>query len=470
MPVAEQVQPAQRAPVRQPQTIAWLYLLGAFAIFCALVAAGGLAGWRYYRAAMSPREGQVEINAPTGVGYRPKGSDKSYTPDSTRPDCQKPCFALREGDSVTAAREAGYGPVASIVLPDDQTQIDLFAHPNGADLTLDRYRVSRWTHQRQEVAFRQNAGYARYDVRAGQRYDEVRYSVDLGNGVAVDLAPGGSYGINVPRDAQGRPRPRLADMAPELAEVSVRDGSATVRSGGQALTLRPGEKVAVDPRGVLGRPAEAAWELIADGDFARHTSDEYNARDGTDTWSVYSGPLQAMPPSELIGYVFIQKECPPYTGDICADSERQPVVQFFRQGNQTRSFATGISQTLDVDVSEYTQSLRLTGWVRVLNQSIEGAGVNGSECPVMITLTYKDTSPTDRQKRYTRCIYIGDEDTPRDPNIRYDRVAPGTWRRIDIELRAREALGSVRYLQDIFIEARGHDYTSEVTALSLVGK
>ena len=167
----------------RPETSAWLILTTFFLIFCAIVAGAGLVGWGYYTGAMERVEGGlVRVHVRAGVTYQARESAKKMTPNIQCADnpagVTDVCQSLNEGDHVQAVPDAGYGQVASIKLP-DQTQVDMWAHPTGAELTLQKYAVSRWSKQRQIVEFKQNAGYARYDIPSKDRsqYADVIYSV-----------------------------------------------------------------------------------------------------------------------------------------------------------------------------------------------------------------------------------------------------------------------------------------------------
>src|SRR5262245_8957233 len=167
--LAQQVRGARLAP----QTSAWLILLTFFAIFCMIVAGGWLLGWRFYTSSMVPVRGALlRSHVSTGVFVQARGqlapsgierlpSDRDPCP--TSPDL---CAPLNEGETVKTRREAGYGPVASLVLP-DETHIQLWASPTGADLAFERYQVTQWNREHQEVLLTQRAGYARYDVASG---------------------------------------------------------------------------------------------------------------------------------------------------------------------------------------------------------------------------------------------------------------------------------------------------------------
>jgi hypothetical protein len=156
----------------------------------------------------------------------------------------------------------------------------------------------------------------------------------------------------------------------------------------------------------------------------------------------------------------------------CRPDDQAYMGRFRREGRQTNNYITGIVQELDVDVSEYT-SLRLVAWARVVTQTVELAGVRGSECPIMIWMTYKRTSPTDAQQERSICVYAVDSSTVAGSEdageINYKPVNLFQWYPIDIQLRDDLQLGEVRYLQKIRIEARGHDYMSEITGIQLIG-
>jgi hypothetical protein len=112
-------------------------------------------------------------------------------------------------------------------------------------------------------------------------------------------------------------------------------------------------------------------------------------------------------------------------------------------------------------------------WVRVLTQTVQLAGVAGSECPVMVRITYKPTSPTDQEASRYFCIYTGSGEVSNSEDageIRYRQVPQFQWYRLNVELRDDALLRQARYIQSIRIEARGHDYLSEVTGISLIGR
>ena len=463
----------------RPETSAWLILTTFFLIFCVIVASAGLAGWGYYTGAMERVEGGlIRVHARAGVTYQARDSAKKVTPDV--PCADNPagiidvCVPLNEGDHVQAVPDAGYGQVASIKLP-DQTQVDMWAHPTGADLTLQKYAVSRWSTRRQIVEFKQSAGYARYDIPSKDlsQYDDVLYSVIISktNAVHLSLAPGGSYSINVPHAEDDRLVTRTDLGAPLLAEVAVRAGSVDVRTAGGVVTAHPGEKIQVDTTGIASVAMPARWELIRNGKLVDWA--DAAPSDTSGAWTVGTIPTDnTATEQEQVGTFSIKHRCGPITTNKCTTVTN--VGQFSRQGGQSKSFAIKIAQPLDVDVSEYP-SLQLHAWVRVAEQSIAKAGEQGTECPMTIRLTYKQKLPSDNEQNRYFCIYVDETaaDLPKDQKgseFIYTPVHQNQWYNLKYELRNYESLKDSYYLQSVTIYANGHDYLSEITDISLLAR
>lgn len=288
----------------------------------------------------------------------------------------------------------------------------------------------------------------------------------------MELTPGGSYSIYVPHDTADQLPALASDGRPLSAEIAVRTGQAYVLRGERRVAVNPGEKLQLSSNGAINKPILATWELIADGGFTQYRQqNQYN--EGSHTWrQSWTENAPNLTSNEKRAFFTILRACRPETPDLCRPEDQVFIGQFRRDGGQTKPFTIGIFQELDVDVSEYT-SLRLTGWVRVLQQSVPGTGAQGSECPIMIQLIYKPTSPTDQEQQRYICVYSADKGETQVPDlqvIRYRPVPPYTWYQIDIELRGDTLIKQARYIQTIRIEARGHDYLAEVTGFSLVGR
>lgn len=463
--------PAAPQSLAQQKTLrlAWTALVGFFLLFALLVGWAGVLAYRFVVEATDPRDATLIVRGPVDwIAWQP--ANRTIFQGVT--DQQ----LIGEGDAVRIVSSAGYGQVASLKLF-EESQLDLWA---GAELRLEALRTTRWNDRRLDVTLRQSGGYVRYDIERPATYAEVRYIVGIGK-AEVELAPGGSYSIELRRPQR---QVQLADTSdPLVADVAVRSGRAVVSGpGGLHVVLTERQRVEIDPAGVPGLAVPARWELIRDGGFSQFTELEYNNTtrqdDPTlpraDSWQVYSGPN--LPPEES-GYFRLQRVCRPPEQTSCSPSDQRTAAWFYRTGGQTRSFTTGIEQQLGadgagIDISEY-RTLVLNVWVQIVDQSLEDVGDLGTECPVMIRLLARRTSPADSDQQRVICVYTDANNIPprvTSDEVFYIQVEPGAWRNLRIDLREPIWLPDYRYLRSIQIFAQGHDYDSRVTAVSLVGE
>lgn len=469
MHYAEQTPAARAADQQRTLGLAWITLLFFFLLFLGLLAWAGLAVRGVYQTATRPEGGTLVVRGPSEwVAWRPADRTLYQAAADGQP--------LAEGDSVRAATSAGYGQVASIRLF-EQSQLDLWA---GAEVTVETLRTSRWHSGALTMAARQRAGYVRYDIKAGQPFEQVSFDVRVGDAV-VQLAPGGSYSIDMRPPA--RPVAR-ADGGNSLeADIAVRSGSAVVLgANGMVVELRARERVMVDAAGLPGLAVPARWDLVRDGGFSQASELEYNNTTLNDPtkaqsqyWKVYSGPEL---PLENLGFFRLAETCrPPIVDNYCAQADRRTAAWFYRVGGQTSSFTVGIKQELGadgagIDISEY-RSLQFSLWARVLNQSLTDAGDRGVECPVMIRLVAKRNSPSDPEEQRDVCVYIGADPSElavKEPGMTYYAVNEADWTQINLDLRAEDWLPDYRYLRRIQIFAQGHDYDSRVAEVTLLGE
>ena len=469
--------PTINSPRRRtdPTTSAWIVLLTFFFVFCAVVGSACFAGWWYYANAMVKGTGTiVRVHAPTGVNYQARDSTSRTTPSkpcATAPATEK-CQELAENDRVLAVPQAGYGPVASVLLP-DRTHIQLWAYPTGADLTLSHFKVSRWSHRRQEVTFAQQAGYARYDIppSQGQAYGEMRYTVTISRNIGIDMAPGGSYSVDIAQQHLTAP---ITDLGtPLMAEIAVRSGSLVVHNSAGAVTVEPGQKVQIDTNGMLGSIQPAQWHLIRDGDFEQYMAGA--PADGIQTWAVHGFIFdKTVSEAEMqAASMTMYRSCHPTTPSafLCPKEQTVLLAQFDRQGNQGKSYGYGIEQVLDLDVSEY-RSLQFVMWARVISQNVPNAGVTNNECPITVRFQFKRNSPADPLEERYLCLYRTSDRKPIPAGGQYVYQAVSNqalWYRMAFDLRdpQYDLLQSARYIENVAIYGNGHDYISQVTDISL---
>ncbi len=457
--------------LNQQQTLrlAWATLLGACGIAFVMLFMVVWLLWSYRMSAMNPHSCTLFLRAPVElVAWQRKG----HTIFEQVRDQQ----LLDEGGRLSIAHNAGYGQAATIRLPDLST-IDMWA---GAELLLQKVQTSRWNNRKQEIVLRQIDGYIRYDLRDDQPYEKVLFHLQVGDSW-ITFEPGGSYSVEIKPNDRNIYLPGSVPFEPTIVDVAVRSGHARVHKRDEIVSLADGQRVVIDPTGAPSAPMPAVWQLVRDGQFSAYSEEEYNnttlpdqpALPRATTWNVFSGPEDA----GASGFFGISKGCkPPRTDNDCPRNEQQKAAWFIRNGRQNTGFTTGVVQFLGheqtgVDISEY-RSLVFSAWVRILYQSVELAGVRGTECPVMVRFVAKEKKPDDPEEERVICVYTSDDPTQqpeRAPGIVYYRAERYAWEKLRIELRDSEWLPEARYLWNVRIYANGHDYDSRVTNVSLVG-
>ncbi|NJN19287.1 MAG: hypothetical protein HC822_25080 [Oscillochloris sp.] len=465
--------PSPAPPPGQIRTLrlAWLTLGGFLLIFLLLLGLAAAAGYHFYQTATDPHEARLVLRGePEWLAWQPAGRSVFQGVNDGQ--------ALDEGDAVRAAAAAGYGQVASISLF-DQSQLDLWAR---AELQIQQLRTTRWTNQLQTVMLEQRGGYVRYDLRSDQPYQNTDFQVQIG-AASVEMYPGGSYSIDLRQPAR-EVQVLSAGPAPALvADIAVRSGSAiVVGSNGDQVVVSAGQRVAVDPVGQPGLPVPARWELVRDGGFSQYSELEYNNTTlepnintpASEFWKVYGTPTLT---PEQRGFFRIAEICrPPDVDNRCLFNERRNAAWFYRAGNQTIGFATGIEQRLGengsgIDISEY-RTLTFSMWARVLKQALVDGGERGTECPVMVRIVGRRFSPADPDQERVICLYVDNGDgslRTRSDDIIYVPVELAEWYHLEIDLRAEDWLPDFRYLRLVQIYANGHDYNALVADVSLVG-
>lgn len=468
MSVPEPVQP--RLSHEQTLRLAWVILLSSFGLACLLLCTIGYMLWDYRINAMSSHNATLILRSPAEWV---KVQRKGHTIFEQARNQQE----LDEGYRVSIARTAGYGQSTTVRLF-EQSTIDMWA---GADLLLETLQTSRWNNHLRHIELRQYHGYIRYDLQQHSPYETNVYRV-LAGPIRAELAPGGSYSIEI------KPSDRRIELSEDIAyepediDIAVRSGYAVVYGNKKTVTVVAGQHVLVNPLGEIAETEPARWDLIRDGTFDQYSEEEYNnttipeqvALVRSQTWQVFSGAAEQ---GASGGFFKISQGCPPpFNETSCAFNEHIKMARFIRYTDQTTNFTTGVIQKLGperegADISEY-RSLHFSIWVRIVHQSVKLTGERGTECPIMIRFVTKEKSPTDPEDERVICIYSSENPSMQPelaPGIRYYRTNLQEWFHLNIELRDPDWLPEARYMRSIEIFANGHNYDSRATMASLIG-
>ena len=146
--------------------------------------------------------------------------------------------------------------------------------------------------------------------------------------------------------------------------ITVRDGQAIVSAQGANVPLGKDQRAQVAAQSAPTGPLPAEQNVIKDGDFADPLAG---------TWVTVSPPVADA--NELPG-----------TADVMTVDGRR-TVQLSRTG--TNWAHIGLTQDINRDVQGMT-SLRLNLDIRIDSQDLRNCGSQGTECPLMIKISYLD--------------------------------------------------------------------------------
>ena len=402
---------------KNPERLAWVILTTAFITFCFLVVSIPLSiRWYIVNATLMH---ETSLSAIRG------------TVQVQEPDANAPIAVTTTKDDV---------PEGSIITTDATSQafVEFFE-----DSTLHLYNETQVIiHKTQSPRFGLSSKPntivlevtgGRVRIRVAPSMESLlNFQVQTPH-AAVELEEDGSYSVEV---------------SSEEFHLTVRDGQAKVTAMGKMVELGQGERTTVpigrDPIGPL--PAER--DLITNGDFKEPL---------TVGWEAYH---EQDNPEEVSG-----------KAEILIMGDRQ-AVRFWRMGKAAGHGETGIIQVIDKDVRDFT-SLELHISVRLLDQSLPGAGMLSSEFPVMVRLDYKDAYGNDNF--WTYGFYFQDplenwrikkgEKIPR--YVWYPYESPNLM----------EELGDVKpafikpaFITSVRVYASGWDYQSMASEVQLLAK
>lgn len=233
------------------------------------------------------------------------------------------------------------------------------------------------------------------------------------------------------------------EVSSEEFHLTVRDGRATVMALGKIVELERGERTTVEIGKEPIGPLPAERDLIVNGDFKKPL---------TEGWQDYHTQID---PEEVSG-----------KAEIIIAGDR-PAVRFWRMGKAINHGETGIVQVIDKDVRDFT-SLELYISVRLLDQSLPGAGMLSSEFPVMVRLDYEDLYGNDTF--WTHGFYFKDP-IQNWPIVNGEKIPRYVWYPYESG-NLMEELTDVKpaFIKSIRIYASGWDYQSMVSQVQLLAK
>lgn len=412
---------------KNPQRLAWAILLSSFFTCCAVGVGVPLAIRSILLYATASPPAHLEVLSGTILLQEP-GASEPIGVTSARP--------VPEG-SIISTDSTSLGLLTFVKDEEGERALGTAQLYNDTTLQIIESRTPRFrfSNQPDRLTLKLERGLARVVSIEGEK-PGTRLEVRLPYGYAY-LTEGSFSFIISNEETQVTTRAGQAQVVAEETQVTLMEGERTVIRLGKAPTL----------------PVPAPQNLIVNGDFAESLASSWQTEH---TENVQPGRTA-----------------------IAGQVERREVagrraVTFLRQTGDGIHSETGIRQVVDRDVRDFEMlALRLD--VRLVDQSLEGAGSLSSEFPLMVRLDYTDIYGKDQfwvhgfyfkeissQRPW---IIIGGEKIPQAAWWAYD-----SGNLLELFQQLVPPLPPQARINAITIYASGHDYESMVSEVELIAR
>lgn len=236
-------------------------------------------------------------------------------------------------------------------------------------------------------------------------------------------------------------------------QVTVQDGLAHVVALDYYVDLDPDERTVVPNDGIPSIPLGTERNLIQNGDFSERWA----------KWqqSVWEIELSDQPEGQI---------------DVVS-SNGESVLYVVREGSGHADVK--VRQSVNQDVADFT-SLDLQLTFRVVGQSLDVCGIQGSECPVFVRVNYIDQFGSKRtwQHGFYAQGIAGTDETP-DTCVfcsvvqsSHDLVTLGQVQFYDVDLveaLARQSVPPISFVESVELVVSGHSFEVEIVEVALIG-
>ncbi|MBN1285337.1 MAG: hypothetical protein JXB47_08065 [Anaerolineae bacterium] len=419
-----------------PERLTWLILLSAFGTFCAFCAGTILFTRWFVLESTTPLAVELSVSRNT-VGVLVEGHAEETERGSRLLDGP----VTLTTDSTSQALLTFRDPYTGQVL----TTFTLFR-----DSVVKIHRTSRPRFETSALPFTVEVigqrGHA--DVVIAPDLDrDVHFRVFTVYDTTIDMDQAGYYSIALGGDYIG---------------VTTRAGEAVMRYREDQV-----RRVPVAQRGVVPGPTLEQPIVVEPAEINL----VYNS-----SFLLYEPTVEAgvVPLPAGWGCYNDQEELNEPRGQTIRDSlEGRPVLHIVRQGQWLNHAETGCRQPYpDIDLSAFSY-LELRAVFYIKSQSISTCGVEGSECPVMLRIKYKDQDDELREwihGFYTQYTVPAWPLTCQTCRQDHDRINPGVWYTYEsgnlVDILPDEV--KMQTLVEMRFYASGHAYEVMVDELSLL--
>ena len=392
-----------------------MILLAAFSLFVFLAISIPWTANYILHHATTPMTAQLEPTVGTVLLYTSSGAEPIAV-TSARDD-------IPQGSKLVTTGAATQGVLGLSAWPQSSQSIGAVHLYPGTTLSVLRFQQPRFQSSREPYTVRLRLEAGRIRIFTNSRDERALVvRVDLPQGYAV--LSEGSYNFSV----QG-----------ERSELSVSQGEAhLIHASGAELVVGPGLRTWMEDSAPPTEAISAERNLIQTGDFSQPLLEQ---------WEVYSEAPYVAAGSVEVG-----------------EQDGRRVAHFVRLGEDGVHTEVGMVQEIDQDVNGYDfLAFRLD--VRLLRQTLRGAGEKSSEFPLRIEIAYTDI--------YGKDLTWGHGFYYRDPPTEWpltggEKIAPFSWYSYESP-NLMELLADTRpaHINSVRIYASGWNYEAMISEVGL---
>jgi hypothetical protein len=416
---------------RERQRLAWVVLLGSFAICSIIAVAVPLGANAALQTATESLNTLVQANEGTvGIDDETGGRQAFLAGEAGK--LIEPGETVLTGNTATA--------LVTITPPDNDQLLVRFQVYSNTDVHLLRADTPRFqvsNHERR-ILMKMDNGRIRITVPTfGERPSVIDVTTPQG---LVTIQDPGQYSVNVTN---------------EETQVTVQGGvaSVTAHDFDDALILTAEQRAEVPTGSTPIGPLPTERNLITNGDFSA----------GKGQWAELPWTIErADQPAGRVRHLT--------EGGV-------PRLNFFRQGIGHADVS--IRQSINQDVSEL-ESLRLLLTFRILGHDLGVCGQRGSECPLFVRLNYVDEGGF--SNTWQHGFYAIGETVPdvtpdvcidcamvQDVHERVPSLGQDFFYEVDVrEELARQGRQPPRLIESILLVASGHSFEVEIVDIALM--
>jgi hypothetical protein len=411
---------------RSPERIAWIVLFAALFACCALAVGVPSAGLAFYNSATVDAAMDVKLQA---------GILKAYSQFETENDARVVSLEgrpLAEGSSVVVGPESvGLLTIGASEAPSPTLTLQLYSK---ADVRIDRARLPRFPSSAigDEFNLQLRDGRIQLVVDAPQ---DRRFNVRIvSDDATTQISTPGVYSL---------------EQAEDGTRVAVTRGQAVVSTldGTQSLNLYTDQRTVLSQDNGIAGVLPQYRNLIRNGDFRAPLEPDWLVETRVDAGGTLSGTARA----------------------ITTGAESALLLE--RLGTSLGWGRTGVTQTINEDVRD-RRSVQLRVDFQIMQQEIPVCGGEGSECPFMVRVDYRDKSGGDRS--WIQGFYANGTPSNTLPDyIRSNPQSKHISRRLGVpetfeSANLLDVLPDMQTIKSIALYAEGHAVQTQVNSVELL--